>query len=679
MSNSNLTLPTASRAFGAISAASMATGKASNIKTTTNTRGQVHVKGAIDKSSKKNSNSSISKSESSATNENENAEDSTIMITHQKQTSIKKRIRNIFNKGSSRPRTASRSNNKLSKAKSMSTNPNQTISNHSASTSTSTKKSIIRHKYRYNRKYQNVESTIAGSDNKHHDSENVDLENDDNVINNNENKNEKDRGNFKKNSILRRRTKQAPSSESYLRRTYSYSLSRSITTSVSDMKSLGTIDLTNDDDDEYDCDYDYEYEFGFDSSCPHSHSVYREDEQNDTKPGCCIDDGDLRQCSAVVEDLDGFRSSSSTSFRSLNLEVEKGEKDLVLPVRGQANEKVNTCVTDVSTPDSPTKALLSNLALGDVDRDSDADNLVNDHLHPLNGTSIHDMNNNDYSLDAHKDYTTNNHVANVFCEGKRLYDEGKYEKAYAMQLEALAAISPRLSVAPSLRAPDNDNDYQSSIDNCPTRTRKKEPQAPVSGSARQYAMVRFEIAKIEYAIARESTPTIPHPHLGVQSSDEALASTSSNQLSVTSELSRLHNQVENAKCKIALANYQYYRRELLTIEESSCGSDCDLDQIYNRLHLLHNLGKLCDQDLHRFDEALVYYQHALRIEESVLDAIGNLNYKNAATDSTSQDKPITRNYTREFSHRARGTRKKIGSIHYTSGRFDLALLSSFST
>ena len=132
-------------------------------------------------------------------------------------------------------------------------------------------------------------------------------------------------------------------------------------------------------------------------------------------------------------------------------------------------------------------------------------------------------------------------------------------------------------------------------------------------------MIRYELANIEYTIVRENASTVT----GNGDDDVHDGRHQAIGDSTSAMLSQLYSEVEYAKCRIAMVNYQYYKRELTAVENSNDGSD--LNQIYNKLYILHNLGKLCDEDLHLYDEALKYYQHALSIEKAVLDAFQKSN------------------------------------------------------
>jgi hypothetical protein len=121
------------------------------------------------------------------------------------------------------------------------------------------------------------------------------------------------------------------------------------------------------------------------------------------------------------------------------------------------------------------------------------------------------------------------------------------------------------------------------------------------------------------------------------------------------------------------------------VEESQDRSDTN--QIYNKLYILHNLGSLCEKDLHRYDEALVFYRHALDIEERVLRVyrdhipdgveVGGIEQNHNDDDDIATEVDF---HVNDFVQRIRCTKRQIGRIQHTGlGRFDLALLSSVST
>jgi tetratricopeptide (TPR) repeat protein len=233
-----------------------------------------------------------------------------------------------------------------------------------------------------------------------------------------------------------------------------------------------------------------------------------------------------------------------------------------------------------------------------------------------------------------------NRLSNLFQEGKEQFELGCYEKAWEIQIEALAYVS---SYWFETQGQHYDQDQQ---------------DASLSFFARQDAMIRYELAKITYYETREqSNTTSPAYHIRL--------------------LSKLHDKVENARCKLALRNYQYYISQLRGVEESMDRSD--LNQVYNKLYILHNLGTLCEKDLHRYKEALRYYNHALRIEEKVWIIYMNESKEEIENDGDADDGVGMSAHVKDFAQRRRCTRRKIGRIQHTClGRFDLALLSSIA-
>lgn len=246
-------------------------------------------------------------------------------------------------------------------------------------------------------------------------------------------------------------------------------------------------------------------------------------------------------------------------------------------------------------------------------------------------------------------------LSDLYEEGKKQLESGVYEKAWDIQRKALSLISS----------------YRTSTLNVMTTTHNMEHVWETeleSFCARQEATIRYELAKIKYLHARETI----HYH--------------NDDVRYQMHLSRLDDLVENARCKVALCNYEYYTAQLRAVEESQDRSD--MNQIYNKLYILHNLGSLCEKDLHRYDEALVFYRHALDIEERVLRVyrdhiipdgveVGGIEQDHNDDDDIATEVDF---HVNDFVQRIRCTKRKIGRIQHTGlGRFDLALLSSVST
>eukprot|EP00557_Chaetoceros_sp_GSL56_P000395 CAMPEP_0176503724 /NCGR_PEP_ID=MMETSP0200_2-20121128/15528_1 /TAXON_ID=947934 /ORGANISM="Chaetoceros sp., Strain GSL56" /LENGTH=542 /DNA_ID=CAMNT_0017903059 /DNA_START=621 /DNA_END=2249 /DNA_ORIENTATION=+ len=284
-------------------------------------------------------------------------------------------------------------------------------------------------------------------------------------------------------------------------------------------------------------------------------------------------------------------------------------------------------------------------------------------------------------------------LSELYQEGQKLLEHGWYDKAWDIQKKALACISSYRIMSTMGTA------------TIPQDKRQEKDAEVASFCARQEATIRYELAKIKYLHARESS----HDRY-----DDA---------NYQGYVSRLDELVENARCKVALCNYEYYTAQLRAVEESQ---DCsDMNQIYNKLYIVHNLGSLCEKDLHRYEEALVFYQHALDIEERVLRAYrdraaalvaggGRGRGRGGGGKASSevlekdlmddgQEKKKEREggqergrkehchedddniadidfHVNDFVQRIRYTKRKIGRIQHTGmGRFDLALLSSVST
>lgn len=269
-------------------------------------------------------------------------------------------------------------------------------------------------------------------------------------------------------------------------------------------------------------------------------------------------------------------------------------------------------------------------------------------------------------------------LSELHQEGKKLLEAGEYDRAWNVQHQALAFISSFCTTA-TWNVVNNNN-------------KKNECwQAELASfCARQEASIRYELAKIKYLHAREETATTHH-HDG-------------DDVKYQMHLVRLYDLVENARCKVALCNYEYYTSQLRAVEESKDASD--MNQIYNKLYILHNLGSLCEKDLHRYNEALVFYRHALDIEERVLRAYRQHHVQEEEEAEVEQQQgggggrtayDTRRRPARgdeeetgavleidfhidDFIQRIRCTKRKIGRIQHTGmGRFDLALLSSIST
>mmetsp|Transcript_11504 Transcript_11504/g.17265 ORF Transcript_11504/g.17265 Transcript_11504/m.17265 type:complete len:451 (-) Transcript_11504:149-1501(-) len=346
----------------------------------------------------------------------------------------------------------------------------------------------------------------------------------------------------------------------------------------------------------------------------------------------------------AYEDIDRFHNACKSSNSSFSLDIVR------LYPAATASSKLhgldeNSVSSTCSAPDRIP---------GHEQEQEQACNEVNDPSKASKGRGLtHDSDSDSQSFTrrtAPQDLDTememlSNRLSNLFREGKEQFELGCYEKAWEIQIEALSYVS---SFWFETQGQDQDQDQD-------------QQDASLSFFARQDAMIRYELAKITYHETREQSGTSsPAYHI---------------------HLSKLHDKVQNARCKVALRNYQYYISQLRDVEESKDRSD--LNQVYNKLYILHNLGTLCEKDLHRYKEALGYYNHALRIEETVWRAYSvaqNESKEEIENDCDADDGVGVSAHVKDFAQRRRCTRRKIGRIQHTClGRFDLALLSSISS
>ncbi len=248
--------------------------------------------------------------------------------------------------------------------------------------------------------------------------------------------------------------------------------------------------------------------------------------------------------------------------------------------------------------------------------------------------------------------STSNRLSSLYDLGKKLRSQGLYDRARSAYTEALNILH-NASANASLSTPSSSSS---------------------SSYTRQEAMIRYELAKIKFAHYVEQNGNDHHTEESRQT------------------LSRLSQHVEIMKCKVSLQNLEFYQGQLHSMDTRVEKEDFHLDyhQVMERLNILHTLGKLCEKDLHRYEDALVYYQRALNIEEQMRNSWqkqmanaktnqGSASGSGSGSGSMDDGRNVQSDVElKEWSVRVRHTRKKIGSIHYTLGSFDLALFSSFS-
>lgn len=101
-----------------------------------------------------------------------------------------------------------------------------------------------------------------------------------------------------------------------------------------------------------------------------------------------------------------------------------------------------------------------------------------------------------------------------------------------------------------------------------------------------------------------------------------------------------------AKCKLHQSAVKYYEVELLRKRQSK-----SLDSSRDVLSILHTLGRLYDEKLNDFENALRCYNEALAMESLL--------------------------YNKEQEYMLQKTRRKIGALHHKTGNFQLAMATSF--
>ena len=239
----------------------------------------------------------------------------------------------------------------------------------------------------------------------------------------------------------------------------------------------------------------------------------------------------------------------------------------------------------------------------------------------------------------------------MFQKGKGLYTNGSYQEALRTQKDALKVVHRKGLFAK--KNMDLFHEIQGKKFNSPLHQRQK-------------AMIQYEIAKIDFVIYKE----------------EAYCVSDSNE-DVQRKLSRLFDKMQDAKCKVSLQDMIYYQDQLSHMEKDYMERQSDQDTklpfdkfyTYQKIEILNTLGKICHKDLHRYEDALRYYKVALELECYFL------NHITRATNDNNHEKKDDSYYETEvetWKIKIRQTKRKIGAIHYMNGRFDMALLSSFS-
>lgn len=259
------------------------------------------------------------------------------------------------------------------------------------------------------------------------------------------------------------------------------------------------------------------------------------------------------------------------------------------------------------------------------DNDSDQDQNNNRNL-PLHSEEFVTGEASDNLSTRHKYLNELHIVQSTISRGKAYYRQRLYQDAIDQQLQASKLL-------------------QSIVCN------HKPPEARLNY---QVAMVEYEISKSKHALLSES---------------------STNQ-SENIEEKRIValNEMRNKKRNLLNKKVIYCRDELLRLDDGggNRSNDCDLnlERAGYILYLLHTLGDISAHKLARYSSALNYYDDALELEIKVLLLLER------------QDDDVNSIYNDETEMKRRrsaiqATRKKIGRLHYLTGRLDLALTKIF--
>lgn len=353
----------------------------------------------------------------------------------------------------------------------------------------------------------------------------------------------------------------------------------------------------------------------------------------------------------AYDDIDRFHNARCSTHSSFSLDPARGlHRSVSFNLADQLADPL-MIGNDTTTVATASDVAAERMKMNEQDKVSDAVPCRNESEKQNNFLSTVTPQDINFEIEL-----VSNRLSNLFREGKEEFKNGFYHKAWEIQTKALSLlVSSQWMDHEDQGRRDNDNDND-----------------PLSFFARQNAMIQYELAKIKYHQAREQTNTV-----------SAAATDTSSSYHV--RLSTLHENLKNTQCNLALRNYQYYTSQLRQVEESTDRSDTN--QIYNNLYILHNLGTLCEKDLHRYKEALGYYNHALRIEETVWRAYSEAELVKEkmendanALEGDGEDGVGVSAHVKDFAQRIRGTRRKIGRLQHTClGRFDLALFSNISS
>lgn len=223
-------------------------------------------------------------------------------------------------------------------------------------------------------------------------------------------------------------------------------------------------------------------------------------------------------------------------------------------------------------------------------------------------------------------------------EGKDHYRQGLYQQALQIQRSALASIE------------EHGDDTSMNM----TQQLQQEHTTLVESAETAYhrAILKHDLAKTKWRIAKQKHEDLQH----------------------------LTDQVHNSKVQVWVTSVRYLHGELIQKQSTTMSllqkQNLDKDglgHVCHHLYILHSLGSLCHKHLHQYDHAIQYYQQALDLESKVFARLEEKRQADASGNG------LDLKELKQWSMRVRTTRKKLGAIHYITGRFDLALTSSFAS
>jgi len=307
-------------------------------------------------------------------------------------------------------------------------------------------------------------------------------------------------------------------------------------------------------------------------------------------------------------------------------EVEESKTNRVVSNVVNSKEHETTAPTQSSTVDTDTQPLEQEETLKNIDSS----------LQPAQDTKT------TTSIAPHENKPTSERITTTteiqsspkseieqsIKDGKYHYRQGLYNQALQIQRSALASLEQ-----------DNDDDNDTSAE-----------------TAYHCALLKHDLAKTQWRLAKRDQ---------------------------VDNLQPLTEVVQNTKVQVWISSVRYLHGELIQIQSTTVsllqqGADFDkedLGHLCHHLYILHTLGSLCDKHLHQYDHAIQYYQQALDLECKVLERMEEKRQRRHVVEHGGVDLKELK----QWSMRVRTTRKKLGAIHYITGRFDLALASSFSS